>query len=268
MLKIGEFSKLSHLTVKALRFYERKGILIPKKVDEQTGYRFYETSQLKEAARIKSYRQLGLTIEELQATNKGINLKEILISKAESLKSQKEEIENRLLIIHHLLNASEMQYQVIEKVIPETIVYYSEVKIKNYSDMMKIIPSLKKEFLELNPQIKCTKPPYEFCEYLDKEHKETDIMIRHHEAIKGIGMESNRIKFKKIPATKVLSLFYKGAYDEIGKAYSFLMKYVEENDYHVCGLARECYIDGIWNKKSVDEWLTEIQLPISEENKK
>ena len=63
MLKIGEFSKLSHLTVKALRFYERKGILIPKKVDEQTGYRFYETSQLKEAARIKSYRQLGLTIE-------------------------------------------------------------------------------------------------------------------------------------------------------------------------------------------------------------
>ena len=93
MLKIGEFSKLSHLTVKALRFYERKGILIPKKVDEQTGYRFYETSQLKEAARIKSYRQLGLTIEELQATNKGINLKEILISKAESLKSQKEEIE-------------------------------------------------------------------------------------------------------------------------------------------------------------------------------
>ena len=156
-----------------------------------------------------------------------------------------------------------MSYQVTVKEIPETIVYYSEVKVKKYSDMMKIIPNLKKECLELNPQIKCTKPPYEFCEYLDKEHKETDIMIRHHEAVKSTGIESSRIKFKKIPATKVLSLFYKGAYDEIGKAYSFLMKYVEENESHVCGLARECYIDGIWNKKSVDEWLTEIQLPIS-----
>ena len=262
MLKIGEFSKLSHLTVKALRFYERKGILIPKKVDEQTGYRFYETSQLKEAARIKSYRQLGLTIEELQATNKGINLKEILISKAESLKSQKEEIENRLLIIHHLLNASEMQYQVIEKVIPETIVYYSEVKIKNYSDMMKIIPNLASECIKLNPDIKCTRPPYEFCEYLDKEHKENNILIRHNEAVECMGEESERIKFKIIPTTKVLSIFYKGAYDEIGVAYSFLMKYVEDNGYQVSGRSRECYIDGIWNKESVDEWLTEIQIPI------
>ena len=41
---------------------KKRGLLIPQKVDEQTGYRFYETSQLKEAARIKSYRQLGLTI--------------------------------------------------------------------------------------------------------------------------------------------------------------------------------------------------------------
>ena len=53
MLKIGEFSKLSHLTVKALRFYERKGILIPKKVDEQTGYRFYEKMCIRDRRIIK-----------------------------------------------------------------------------------------------------------------------------------------------------------------------------------------------------------------------
>lgn len=157
MLKIGEFSKLSHLTIKALRFYEKRGLLIPQKVDEQTGYRFYETSQLKEAARIKSYRQLGLSIEEIQAINKGTNLKEVLISKAKVLESQKEEIESRLLMIHHLLDDNEIQYQVIEKMIPKTIVYYSEVKVKSYSDMMKIIPSLKKECKELNPHVKCTK---------------------------------------------------------------------------------------------------------------
>ena len=86
----------------------------------------------------------------------------MLISKAKVLESQKEEIESRLLMIHHLLDDNEIQYQVIEKMIPKTIVYYSEVKVKSYSDMMKIIPSLKKECKELNPHVKCTKPPYEF----------------------------------------------------------------------------------------------------------
>ena len=44
MLKIGEFSKLSMLTIKALRFYEKEGLLIPARVDEHSGYRFYEAS--------------------------------------------------------------------------------------------------------------------------------------------------------------------------------------------------------------------------------
>ena len=55
MLKIGEFSKLSHLTVKALRFYEKEKLLVPAFIDEWTGYRFYETSQLEDAAKIKDY---------------------------------------------------------------------------------------------------------------------------------------------------------------------------------------------------------------------
>lgn len=71
MLKIGEFSKLSYLTIKALRFYEKEGLLIPQKVDQKTGYRFYKTSQLTDAAMIKSYRQLGLTIEEIKEIYSG-----------------------------------------------------------------------------------------------------------------------------------------------------------------------------------------------------
>ena len=150
MLKIGEFSKLSYLTIKALRFYEKEGLLIPQKVDQKTGYRFYKTSQLTDAAMIKSYRQLGLTIEEIKEIYRGADKKKILISKAKMLENQKKDIEACLSIINHILESDEMSYQVTVKEIPETIVYYSEVKVKKYSDMMKVIPSLKKECLELN----------------------------------------------------------------------------------------------------------------------
>ena len=78
MLKISEFSKLSHLTIKALRFYEREGLLKPASVDEWNNYRFYETTQLETAAKIKSFRQLDLSIDEIKAVFAGADVKEIL----------------------------------------------------------------------------------------------------------------------------------------------------------------------------------------------
>lgn len=264
MLKISEFSKLSHLTVKALRFYEKEGLLKPASVDEWSGYRFYETSQLEIAAKIKSYRQLGLSIEEIKAIFSGRDMRAILQGKIGSLTKEKQMIESRLSIIHSILEDKDMKYQVTEKVIPEKIVYTAETVLKTYADSMQWIPSVGQECLRLNPDMKCAEPPYEFCEYLDGEYKETDVRIRHNEAVTAFGNENELIKFKRLPEAKVLSIYHRGAYDKIGEAYAFLMKYAEQNGYTPAGLARECYIDGIWNKESPEEWLTEIQLPIKD----
>ncbi|MCI5623411.1 MULTISPECIES: MerR family transcriptional regulator [Anaerostipes] len=262
MMKIGEFSKLSHLTVKALRFYEKEGLLIPASIDSWNGYRFYETSQLKSAAKIKSYRQLGFSINEIRDILNGKDTRSIFTEKAKALQTQKDDIEIRLSIINHILEEEEMKYQVTEKIIPAAIVYYAETVLNRYSDSIQWIPTVGEECRKLNPNLKCTEPPYEFCEYPDGEHKETDIQIRHSEAVVSRGVESENIKFREIPETKVISIFHKGAYDQIGEAYAYIMKYAEENGYEVSGLARECYIDGIWNKESVEDWLTEIQLPV------
>lgn len=262
MLKISEFSKLSHLTIKALRFYEKEGLLKPAYIDQCNGYRFYETFQLETAAKIKSYRQLDLSIEEIKAIFSGADVKTILQEKLKSLTKEKQIIESRLSIINSILEEKEMKYQVTEKVITEKIIYTAEAVLKNYSDIMKWIPSVGQECLKLNPNIKCVEPQYEFCEYLDGEYKETNIRIRHNEAVTTFGKENEQIKFKTLPETKVLSIYHKGSYDNIGEAYAFVMNYAKQNGYTVTGLARECYIDGIWNKESQEDWLTEIQLPI------
>ncbi len=97
MLKIKEFSKLSHLTVKALRFYEKEDLLKPASVDEWNGYRFYETSQLEIAAKIKSYRQLDLSIEEIKAIFSGADVKEIQIT-------YKRKADDRIPSFHNQIN--------------------------------------------------------------------------------------------------------------------------------------------------------------------
>ena len=41
-----------------------------------------------------------------------------------------------------------------------------------------------------------------------------------------------------------------------------LLQYIEENGYRICNNIRESYIDGVWNKETENEWLTEIQIPV------
>ena len=262
MLKIGEFSRLSLTTVKALRFYEKEGLLRPASVDKWTGYRFYETSQLETAAKIKSYRQLGLSIDEIKRIFSGEDAAKILSARAEQLKKLKQDTELQLSVIEFILEEKQMKYQVTVKDLPETIVYSAETVLGKYSDAMQWIPSVGAECAALNPGIQCAEPHYEFCEYLDGEYKETDVRIRHSEAVTAFGKENEHIKFRRLPAAKVLSIYHKGTYDAIGEAYAFLMAYAEKNGYEIAGLARESYIDGVWNKDSVSDWLTEVQLPI------
>lgn len=92
MLKIGEFSKLSMLTVKALRFYEKQGLLIPAKVDERSGYRLYETNQLETAAKIKALRQLDFSVDEIKSYLNGTPLKKALAAKEAELKQKRTDI--------------------------------------------------------------------------------------------------------------------------------------------------------------------------------
>ena len=262
MLKIGEFSRLSQLTVKALRFYEREGVLAPSEVDPFTGYRLYTTSQLMDAAKVKSLRQLGLSVEEIRQILAGADARELLERKAGELRAEQAVIAVRISIIDHLLKEREMDYQITEKIIPAATVYYSEATLDKYSDAMRWIPAQGAEVREPTPGLKCAEPPYEFVEYLDGEYRERNVRVRHSEAVTARGVESDNIKFRDIPETKVLSLYHKGAYEEIGAAYAYIYQYAEDNGYEVAGLSRESYIDGVWNKDSVDEWLTEIQLPV------
>ena len=59
MLKIGEFSKLSRVSIRMLRHYDELGLLHPVRIDPDTGYRYYRESQLPTASRIAALRDMG-----------------------------------------------------------------------------------------------------------------------------------------------------------------------------------------------------------------
>ncbi len=65
MLKIGDFSKLAHVTVKTLRHYGRIGLFSPTHVDRFSGYRYYGLEQLPRLNRILALKDLGFSLEQI-----------------------------------------------------------------------------------------------------------------------------------------------------------------------------------------------------------
>jgi DNA-binding transcriptional MerR regulator len=67
LLSIGEFSRMTFLSVKTLRHYHETGLLAPARIDESSGYRYYDVSQVTTAQVIRRFRDLDLPIDRLRA---------------------------------------------------------------------------------------------------------------------------------------------------------------------------------------------------------
>ena len=65
MLKIGEFSRLSQVTIKTLHHYDELGLIKPAHIDPVTNYRFYEVEQLPRIHRIMALKEMGLSLEQI-----------------------------------------------------------------------------------------------------------------------------------------------------------------------------------------------------------
>ena len=65
MLSIGEFARLVGVSQRMLRHYDGLGLLVPERVDEYSGYRFYSAAQLDRANRLVALKELGFRLEEV-----------------------------------------------------------------------------------------------------------------------------------------------------------------------------------------------------------
>jgi len=122
-LKIGEFSRLSQVTVKTLHHYDDLGLLSPAQIDPSTGYRYYQLDQLPRIHRIIALKELGLSLEQI-----GLLLDEDLSSdrirgmlrlKKAEIEQQVRETQQKLAMIEfrlHMIDA-ETNFPVLDVVI-------------------------------------------------------------------------------------------------------------------------------------------------------
>ncbi len=266
MYRIGEFSKMSKTTIKALQYYDEVGLLKPEEIDLFTGYRFYTTNQLFKIHKIQSLRQIGLSIHEIKLIMSGHCKRNILEKRKTEIIAQLSESNNQLSMLEFMLQEKKedyfMSYVATVKDLPECFVYSKKMTIPNYDSYFELIPAIGEKVTKKYPDLKCVQPEYCFTCYLDGEYKEKDINIEFCEAVDKIKPDFDDICFKKIDSVKAVSIMHKGPYSDLSKACSFIFSWIEQNGYAAVDSPRESYIDGIWNKENQSDWLTELQVPI------
>ena len=269
LYRIGQFSKITKVTVKALRFYEEEGLLEPALTDPVTNYRYYSSGQLPAAHRISALRQCGFSISDIRMILSGRSIAPLLAQRKRELEQQSLDTAFQLASINHYIDSIEkeqaMKYEVVIKELPQALVFSKRMKVESYDSYFTVIPAIGEEILAANPGLKCDEnPPYCFIMYHDGEYRDHDIDVEFCEAVTSRGRDTETIRFKTIEKVpRAACVLHKGPYSALSLAYAAVFRWIEDNSLIVSGNPRESYIDGIWNKgKEESEWLTEVQVPV------
>lgn len=267
-LKIGEFSQMMQVSVKTLRYYEQKKLLMPDEVDECTGYRYYSVSQMQRLNSIRNWQKLGFSLDEIKEMyeeSKHTPDIDLINEKIAETERQLKNLKVRRSQLLHWRNShkkiSKMEKFSIQS-LPEIIVASHREVIPDYDALGLLCCNV------IGPEMQrlgCKCPPPGYCYTIEhnKEYSPTGIDIEYCEQVEEAGKDSAIIQFKTIPAVPMaICMKHYGHYDRFYESYVQIFKYIDENGYDICNSPRCSYINGAWNEEDPEKWLTIIQVPV------
>ena len=245
MIRIGDFSKLSRVSVKTLRFYDEMGLLKPIEVDRFTGYRYYEFDQLPRLYRILALKDLGFSLEEIGRLLEGElsteQMRGMLKLRQAEIRQRMEEESERLERVELWLRQIEQEdsmstYDVVIKKI-------EPLRVASIRGVVPTPPDQRSLWDELLGYLqkrgaRMIGPPMAI--YHDKEFKERDWDI---EVVMPLSEEipsHQPVNVHELSgAEKMACVVHTGPFVTIGEAYDALAKWIGQNGYQIVGPGRE-----------------------------
>src|SRR5260370_1077443 len=120
---IGDFSRMTHLSIKTLRHYHDVDLLAPDAIDPSTGYRYYATSQIPAAQVIRRLRVLGVPVDEVRsilAATDPDGRARIISAHLERLEQQLEQTTAAVASLRALLDCPNVPLNVDHRTFPAT----------------------------------------------------------------------------------------------------------------------------------------------------
>lgn len=267
LFRIGEVSKLFHISIGILRHYDKIGLLKPEYTDPETGYRYYSTRQFECLNTIRYLRALDMPLEKISffLQNRNIDsIHELLLEQRAEVRRRQQElsiiehkIENRLWqlddalssqldIIKPCLKPARKIAALRKKLSPSSYLdlEYSIRELEQSEDstvtfLGKVGVGISKQSLERHSY-----RPYDLVFIIldEEDHFKGDTML--------------------LPEELCLTIRFQGGHERAPEYYGKLMEYIESNRYDICGFSKEITMIDYGLTDDVSKFVTEIQIPV------
>jgi DNA-binding transcriptional MerR regulator len=266
MFKIGDFSRLTQVTVKALRHYDRLGLLTPDHIDPESGYRYYTSAQVPRLERILALKDLGFSLEQirnlLDADLSPAQMRRMLRMKQHEVRDRVTEEQARLERIALRLRQVEQgpqggRYEVTLKRVAAQRVASLRGELPHYAAVAGLFGELQAYQREHGLHATAWTSVWhdgEYCEstiHAEATFSTADPLPPHARIAEGA-----------LPAVETMAcVLHQGAMTAVGAAHIALLGWIEANDYRLAGPTRTLarHFAGLESA----EGITEIQYPVT-----
>ncbi|MFK7915256.1 MAG: MerR family transcriptional regulator [Pseudomonadales bacterium] len=264
-LRIGEFSKLTRLSIKALRLYAAEGVLVPVSVDSESGYRYYTADQVDLADAIRILRSLDMSlpnIREVLAAQGSGHTAESLKSHRQRLVEQAAAIERKVHYLDALIAAGELtlSYEIeLAQVQPRSIATVciqstlSGIGLGVQSGFGRLMSGLQQANIQpAGPPVIIQRDVID-----EDEAGELELGVPISDSV----LEASDLAVRELEGGTMARTLHAGPYQQVGPAYQALARWIAHGGYEVAGPPREWYLN---DPQSTPEsaLLTAIEFPL------
>ena len=275
-LTIGEFSRMTYLSVKALRHYHDVGVLVPATVDSSSGYRGYDTGQVTAAQVIRRLRDLGMPLDSIRAVLRAPDLaarNREISAHLERMERQLEQTQAAVSGLRALLGGPTPRPVIEFRAIPAATAL-AVVEVVRWEDAVAWGTEVFAEMAQLLGRCGLTQsgPPGALfaADFFEQQKGEITAFLPVETSAPGLAAPGlagtglaglgpgSRVRLAEIPATEAAVAVHDGPPGDVDRTYGALGIAVAERAIGVEGLMREYYPDGF----SAGPHRTEVCWPV------
>ena len=266
-LTIGDFSRMTHLSVKALRHYHEIGLLEPVAVDPASGYRLYEVDQVPTAQVIRRLRDLGMTLDDvrrvLQAPDLGARNRAI-VEHLQRMEADLEQTKANVASLRRLLESPETPDVNIEF---RSLAPTDSIAIRDRVTVEGLGAWWTDAFQELHTSAargRLTRSGPDGALYPTEWFEDEVGEVIAFMPVEGIPelRASGPAHAYTVPAAEVAVLLHSGPLSDLDQTFAALGSFVLERAIAVEGPIREYYLVTSFDTSDEDRLRTEVAWPI------